>query len=207
MARGSGNRRGGTQPASTSTQPVTKPAKYSGYISAAKVFKLAENDSGEDLPERNLHNVEVYSKDFQKLKNLLHVTEEGPFHIFGLMNAQDDPHENCMFTKLTFLNASTNSIVRLVAPGANGYELEINHVQMYCINSVPFPEIWAQTELGYFKIVSSTPEYAPILESMKQGVEVFDALIDIEEEFQGSLKPMRIQDIRFKVRYGRHSSR
>jgi hypothetical protein len=99
MARGSGNQRGRSSQPTSSRQALTKPAKYSEYLPAAKVFALAEIDN---LPERDLHGVEVYSKDFRKLTNLLNANEEGSFHIFGVVYPQDDPYEDCKFQNLTF---------------------------------------------------------------------------------------------------------
>jgi len=94
MARGSGSQRGRSAQPTSSRQSTAKPAKYSEYLPVGKVFSLAEID---DLPERDLHDVEVYSKDFQKLTNLLNVNEEGPFHIFGVVYPEDDPYEDCEF--------------------------------------------------------------------------------------------------------------
>ena len=98
MAR-TGNQRGRSAQPTSSRQPVSKPSKYSEYLPVAKVFRVAEPDN---LPERDLHDVEVYSKDFQKLTNLLNVNEEGPFHIFGVVYEQDDPYDNRKFDKFTF---------------------------------------------------------------------------------------------------------
>lgn len=185
----------------TSSRPSgTKPSKYSGYLPVAKVFKPASADS---LPERDLHDVEVYSKDFQKLKNLLNVNEEGPFHIFGIVYPQDGPDENCRFQDLRisfFCINLANLAVRLGAPKPNGYGLEINNVVTYTIDCAPFPKIWAHTEFGYFKIATTSLEYAPILETMKQGVDIFDALMDLEDDFQSSEKKnITIQDVKFTV--------
>lgn len=71
---------------------ISKPAKYSLHQPASKLFKLPPRGV---FPERDLHNVEVYSKDYKKLTNLLNVSQEGPFHVFGVIYSQDDQYEDC----------------------------------------------------------------------------------------------------------------
>ena len=69
----------------------------------------------------------------------------------------------------------------------------------YSISCDPFPQIWAQTDYGFFRIVTPSPEFAPVLATMKQGVEIFTALMDLEEDFRSQKKSIRIPDIKFKV--------
>jgi hypothetical protein len=93
----------------------------------------------------------------------------------------------------------TDSTVRLLAPGADGYSLEISNVVTYSISCDPFPQIWAQTEYGFFRIVTPSPDFAPMLATMKQGVEIFTALMDLEEDFKRLKRGISIPDVKFKV--------
>ena len=70
---------------------ITKPAKYSHHLQASKLFKLPPRGK---FPERDLHNVEVYTKDYKKLTNLLNVSQQGPFHVFGVIYSRDDQYED-----------------------------------------------------------------------------------------------------------------
>jgi len=85
------------------------------------------------------------------------------------------------------------------APGANGYALEISNVVTYSISCDPFPQIWAQTEYGFFRIVTPSPDFAPTLATMKHGVEIFTALMDLEEEFNHLKRSIKVSDVKFKV--------
>lgn len=75
--------------------PGTKPLRYSSHQSPDKFFKLPPSAVGSDLPERSLHDVAIYDKNFKKLVSLLNVAEEGPVHVVGKVYAEeilDDPY-------------------------------------------------------------------------------------------------------------------
>jgi len=90
--------------------------------------------------------------------------------------------------------------VRL-ADGSGDYQLEIKNIGSYSIDSNPFSEIWVNSDYGYFKIASPSAEYASIFTTMQNGVEIMNALTELQEEFEEVEDAVRTQDVMYKVSY------
>jgi hypothetical protein len=90
--------------------------------------------------------------------------------------------------------------VRL-ADGFGDYQLEIKNTASYSIDSNPFSEIWVNSDYGYFKIASPSTEYAPIFATMQDGVEIMNALTELQEELEEAEETARTQDVMYKVSF------
>lgn len=91
-----------------------------------------------------------------------------------------------------------NFLVRL-ADGSGDYQLEIKNIGSYSIDSNPLSEIWVNSDYGYFRIASPSVEYASTFAAMQDGVEIMNALTELQEELEEAEQVVRTQDVMYKV--------